>query len=79
MTAIEFTAIVAKVQTLADGGIRLTLDLPEQAIMQAAQLMVCKRVGAVLDVKAEADNGESDAISRTKTKRRKTDGSSGVQ
>ena len=45
---IEFHATIAKVQTLADGGIRLTLDLPETAIVQAAQLMeVRRRMGAV--------------------------------
>lgn len=42
--AIEFDAIVYKVQTLVDGGIRLTLDLPETAIPQAAMLMECKRL-----------------------------------
>ena len=40
---IIFDAIVARVQTLADGGIRITLDLPETAIAQAAALMECKR------------------------------------
>ena len=38
--AIEFVAAVNKVQTLADGGLRVTLDLPEDAIIQAAWLMV---------------------------------------
>lgn len=52
MDRIQFTASVAKVQSLADGGIRLTLDLPEDAIMQAAQLMECKRWGAALNVTA---------------------------
>lgn len=50
---ITFPAIVAKVQTLADGGIRVTLDLPEQAIMAAAELMVCKREGAAIRVICE--------------------------
>lgn len=50
--AVEFVASVAKVQTLVDGGIRVTLDLPETAIMQAAQLMECKRAGVALDVSA---------------------------
>jgi len=49
-TDVRFWANVAKVQTLADGGIRVTLDLPETAIMQAAELMTYKRVGVVLDV-----------------------------
>ncbi len=52
MEVIKFAAQVAKVQSLADGGIRLTLDLPEDAIMQAAQLMECKRWGAALNVTA---------------------------
>lgn len=56
---IKFTAAVAKVQSLADGGIRLTLDLPEDAIMQAAQLMECKRWGAVLEVTAEPIEGNA--------------------
>lgn len=49
MEVIKFAAQVAKVQSLADGGIRLTLDLPEDAIMQAAQLMECKRWAAVVE------------------------------
>jgi hypothetical protein len=41
--ALEFDAVVAKVQTLADNGIRVTLDLPETAIEAAAVLMALKR------------------------------------
>ena len=52
---IRFHASVARVQTLADGGIRITLDAPETAIMQAAQLMECKRAGAVLEIEAAAE------------------------
>lgn len=54
MADIIFDAVVARVQTLADGGIRVTLDLPESAVMQAAQMMECKRFGAVLEVTATA-------------------------
>ena len=50
---ITFQATVAKVQTLADGGLRVTLDLPESAIMAAAELMACKREEAVLKVVCE--------------------------
>lgn len=50
---IEFDAIVYKVQTLTDGGIRLTLDLPESAIPQAAMLMECKREEIPLRVTAK--------------------------
>jgi len=57
MTAIEFSATVYKVQTLVDGGLRVTLDLPEQAIAQAALLMDCKRREVSLLVTVEADDG----------------------
>jgi len=50
---IRFVAVVQKVQTLADGGLRVTLDLPESAIMQAAELMVCKREAVVLEVECK--------------------------
>jgi len=36
---VDVPATVVKVQTLADNGLRLTLDLPEGAIEQAALLM----------------------------------------
>ena len=51
MKPIEFTAAVAKVQTLADGGIRVWLDLPESAVMQLAELAACQRVGVALSVR----------------------------
>ncbi len=54
---IVFSATVEKVQTLVDGGIRITLDLPEDAIAQAAQLMACKREGIPLRVEVKADTG----------------------
>jgi hypothetical protein len=56
MTETVFWATVAQVRTLADGGIRVTMDLPEDAIMQAAQLMECKRVGVVLKVTVNIDS-----------------------
>ncbi len=52
---IAFPATVEKVQTLVDGGIRITLDLPEDAIAQAAALMACKREGIPLRVEVKAD------------------------
>lgn len=51
--ALTFDATVAKVQTLVDNGIRLTLDLPEQAIEAAAVLMALKRQGSALKVTVE--------------------------
>jgi hypothetical protein len=52
---IAFPATVEKVQTLVDGGIRITLDLPEDAISAAASLMACKREGIPLRVEVKAD------------------------
>lgn len=48
MSEIAFPASVAQVKTMADGSLRFTFDVPETAIMQAAQLMECKRWGVML-------------------------------
>ena len=40
--AIRFHAAVNKVQTMADGGIRVLLDLPETEIASMAQLAACQ-------------------------------------
>ena len=53
---IEFKAEVIRVQTMADGAIRVILDMPEDSIMQMAQLTECKRWGAVLNVTACPDS-----------------------
>ena len=50
---ITVIAAVAKVATQVDGGIRVTLDMPEQAIAQAAWLMVAKREGIAIKVAME--------------------------
>jgi len=52
---IRFTAIVYKVQTLTDNGVRVTLDLPETAIPQMAMLAECKRDGIPLVFTARAE------------------------
>jgi hypothetical protein len=54
--AITFQAVVARVQTMADNGLRVTLDLPEQAVLEVAQLMELKRLGVVLDVTVRAES-----------------------
>jgi len=59
---ITFHAEIYKVQTLVDGGLRLTLDLPETAIAQAAQMMDWKRNGIVVDVTCKTrEDHDSDA------------------
>lgn len=59
---IAFDAMVNKVSTLVDGGIRVTLDLPEYAIEAAMELMRYKRDEAPLRIAATRsnDNGEED-------------------
>ena len=56
---IKFEAAVYKVQTLTDNGVRLTLDLPEDAIPQMAMLAECKRQGIPLMFEAQADEPEN--------------------
>lgn len=46
---IQFKATVAQVRTMADGGIRLMLDLDESAIDTATAMMQAKQAGAVLE------------------------------
>lgn len=66
MNEIRFVATVNKVQTLADGGIRVSFDLSEADTLQMAQLAECKRFGAVLDVvvKAAAKDDEPEEGSK---------------
>lgn len=54
---IRFDAIVAKAQTLADGGIRISLDLPESAVPQMAMLIEAKREGVPLEFVAKVKAG----------------------
>ncbi len=49
-SATQFVAVVSKVQTLADGGLRVTLDLSEDMTLQAAELMEYKRWGVLAEV-----------------------------
>jgi hypothetical protein len=48
--SITFDAVVYKVSTLVDQGLRISFDLPETAIVAAAQLMACKREGSILHI-----------------------------
>ena len=46
---IHFKAQVAKVQTMADGGLRLILDMAETEIETATKMMQAKQAGCVLE------------------------------
>lgn len=52
-TRFSFIAEIVKIQTLADQGLRVTLDLPEDEIAAAAKLMTCKREGVAIKVTVE--------------------------
>lgn len=58
--SVTFRAQVARCQTLADGGLRVTLDLPEDAVEAVACLMAFKRFGVVGNVTytPEEQNGD---------------------
>ena len=69
---IIFIASVYKVSTLADGGIRITLDMPETAIEQAAKLMECKRVEIALQTTMQPVELEAKAANGTGTIKRRS-------
>jgi hypothetical protein len=47
---IRFQATAAQVKTMADGGIRIALDLSESETETAKALMDCRRSKAILEV-----------------------------
>ena len=47
---IKFSADVAQVKTMADGGIRISLDLSENETEAARKLMDCRRYSVILQV-----------------------------
>ena len=55
MAMFTFQAAVYKVQSLVDGGVRVTIDMPETEIKTAAILMECQRQGIPLILEAKAD------------------------
>ena len=65
---IKFLAQVAKVQTMADGGIRLIFDLPETAIETATKMMQTKQAGALLEIVALPVKKRKDAGKSRKNK-----------
>lgn len=64
MGTIKFDAIVYKLQTLADGGIRLTLDMSESSIPQMAMLAETKQQGLALSFEAKASYRSTPDASR---------------
>lgn len=60
MAEITFSAAVYKVSTLADGGIRVTLDMPTTETRQMAMLAECQLSGIPLILTAVADEDKND-------------------
>ena len=58
--ALTFDATVAKVQTLVDNGIRVTMDLPESAIEAAALLRALKGEGLAIKVSVTIETKQSE-------------------
>ena len=53
--SVDFVAAVSRVRTLADGGVRVQLDLPEDATDVAHWLMDAKRDDETIRVRVERD------------------------
>jgi hypothetical protein len=69
---IAFIAAVNKVQSLSDGGIRVTLDLPETAVPQAALLMECQRLGLPLAIDCKTVENKNGVRKGQKRKSKRT-------
>jgi len=69
MNEIVFIASVYKVSTLVDGGVRVTLDLSEDSVMQMAQLAECQRFGQILTVTCTFVNETIQKVNNGRTKR----------
>jgi len=68
---IKCHAVVYKVQSLVDHGMRITLDLPETEIMQMAMFAECQRMQVVLDIEATpqiANNSQPDTADGKKSR-----------
>jgi hypothetical protein len=68
---IKFQATAAQVKTMADGGIRIALDLSESETETAKALMDCRRLKGILEVLilpviSIQENGETNARDRIK-------------
>jgi hypothetical protein len=62
----RFPAEIVKVQTLADHGIRVTLDLPETAIAEASKLMVFQATDVIADITVRPLNNKVNKNGTTK-------------
>lgn len=84
METVKTVVIVAKIQTMADGGLRFIFDAAETETFAAAQFMECKRFGIVgeltfvpIDKEIDKDEGIG-TIKGRKAKRRKQEGNTSL-
>ncbi len=70
ISVIKFTAQVWAIKTLVDGGINVTLSLPENEIKQVSQLLECKKGNALLEIAAIPIKPEAKTIEKHVTKKR---------
>ena len=63
--AITFPAQIAQIKTMADGGFRISLDLPETAIEAVSNLIKVKQAGAILELAAVAFNQDDNGWNPT--------------
>ena len=71
MDSTKFWAIISKVQTLkTDNTIRVTLDLPESAIAEMAELVAYQVHGVVLDVECMPRVQEENESDKHRTDRK---------
>ena len=61
---IKFVASVSQVRTLADGGLRVVMDFSENDVLQAAQLIECKRFGVPLSVECKPVKQETSEVGK---------------
>jgi hypothetical protein len=66
---IKCIGVVYKVQSLAGNGIRVSIDLPDSAVMQAAMFMECQRMQVVLDVQCTPQDTTSQPDGTTNDKK----------
>jgi hypothetical protein len=64
---IHFPALLIKIQTMVDGAIRLTMDMPETQIETAKLLMECKARGGLLEIAAVAIDQVISPVKQTGT------------
>lgn len=70
--SLSFVAEIYKVQTLVDRGLRVTLDLPETAAIEAAKMMQFQVIGVAVRVEVEPLQNREDQRAISEGAKRKS-------